>query len=288
MEQVKKIIIVGSKGMAGHVIYYFLKENTNYNVVDIARGTDYFNPKYNLDVSNFSALEDILITEKPDFVINCIGILNQDAEDNPDKAILFNSYFPHFLARVGSEIGFKVIHISTDCVFNGKLGGYLEDSFKDGIGVYAQTKALGELNYGANVTIRTSIVGPELKKNGIGLFHWFMQQQDSIKGYSKAYWTGVTTIELAKAICAVIDQDLIGLHHLVNNNKISKYELVTLFNKIFRQGKIAIEEWGGYSIDKSLIKTNNDFNYHVPSYEQMTKEMYEWISSHKDLYNYNF
>jgi dTDP-4-dehydrorhamnose reductase len=288
MEQVKKVFIIGSKGMAGHVIYYYLKEKTSYHIVDIARDNNFFIPSYNFDISNFSSLEDVLKKEQPDIIINCIGILNQDAEANPDNAILLNSYLPHFLARIGQSINCKVIHISTDCVFNGKRGNYAEDSFKDGIGIYAQTKALGELNYGNNLTIRTSIIGPELKQNGIGLFHWFMQQTGIIKGYSEAYWTGVTTIELAKAIVAAINQDLKGLHHLVNNERISKFELINLFKKIFKVSRLTIEKYDGYKVDKSLIRNYLGFDYQVPSYELMIEEMMIWISNHSAIYSYNF
>lgn len=282
----KKVLIIGSKGMAGHVVYNYLKENTDFIIIDIARGTENHLPTYQVDVTDFDALQDILQKEKPDFVINCIGILNKDAEDNPAKAIHLNSYFPHFLAKSGSEYGFKLIHISTDCVFDGKDGGYTENSFKNGKGFYAETKALGEVTYGNNLTIRTSIIGPELKKEGIGLFHWFMYQSGKIKGYTNAYWTGITTIELAKAIEAAIKEDITGLHHVVNNEKINKYNLVNLFKDTFQKKMVEIEPYDGYTVDKSLIKTNMAFNYKVPSYTLMIQEMQVWIENHKELYKF--
>lgn len=282
----EKVVIIGSNGMAGHVIFYYLKENTNFNLIDIARGTEFHIPSYQVDVTDFTALKSIFLAEKPSIVINCIGILNKDAEDHPDKAILLNSYFPHFLARAGNEIGFKVIHISTDCVFSGKKGGYTETSEKDGIGFYAQTKALGEVDYGKHLTLRTSIIGPELKKNGIGLFHWFMQQTGVIKGYSTAFWTGVTTIELAKAIVAAIDQEISGLHHLVNEKKINKYDLILLFQAAFKNPDLTIEPYDGYRIDKSLLRTDDSFNYKVPSYEAMIRDMKKWVTEKKYLYSF--
>ena len=282
----RKILIIGSKGMAGHILYNYFRENTNFTLIDIARGNDFHSPSYQLDVTDFKELEEVLKNEKPAVVINCIGILNKDAEDHPDKAVLLNSYFPHFLAQAGNEIGFKVIHISTDCVFNGKKGGYTEFSEKDGIGFYAQTKSLGEVNYGKHLTLRTSIIGPELKESGIGLFHWFMQQHGTIKGYREAYWTGVTTLELAKAIIAAINQDISGLHHLVNDKKINKYDLTSLFKNIFQKDELQIVPFDDYKVNKSLIKTNNDFNYAVPSYEKMIEEMKDWIDKHPVLYKY--
>ncbi len=282
MESVKKVVILGSKGMAGHVIYNYLKQKTSHKIIDIARSSDSISPKYNLDVTNFTELEVILENEKP----NCIGVLNQDAENNPAKAILLNSYLPHFLAKIGASLSFKTIHISTDCVFNGKQGNYTEDSKKDGIGLYAQTKALGELTYDNNLTIRTSIIGPEIRQNGTGLFHWFMTQTGNINGYTKAYWTGITTIELAKAIVAAIDQDTRGLHHLVNNIKINKYELILLFKKVFETHNINIVKYAGYNVDKSLVKTNQNFNYVVPTYQTMIEEMKIWMLNNRNLYKH--
>lgn len=283
-----KVLIIGSKGMAGHVIRSFFKVNTDFDVVDIARDSDFYEPDYKMDVTDFSKLSAVLKTENPQIVINGIGILNKDAEDNPDKAILLNCYLPHFLAKLGDEIGYKLIHISTDCVFNGKKGNYTEKSEKDGIGFYAQTKALGEVNNQSHLTLRTSIIGPELKSSGIGLFHWFMQQEGNIRGFSEAYWTGVTTIELAKAIKIAIEQNVTGLHHLVNNTKINKFDLVHLFKKVFNKDNVDIESYDGYKVDKSLVKTDFSFEYAVPSYEIMISEMKEWIQNHKDLYGYNF
>ena len=286
MEQIKKVLIIGSRGMAGHILYAYFKENTQFNIIDIARASDSHKPTHVVDVTKFEDLKKILELEKPDVVINCIGILNKDAEDHPDKAILLNSYFPHFLAALGTSNDFKVIHISTDCVFNGKKGGYTETSIKDGIGFYAETKSLGEVVYGNHITLRTSIIGPDLKKEGIGLFNWFMHQNGTIKGYSKAYWTGITTVELAKAIIEAINQDIKGLHHVIFNEKINKYELVKLFKDVFNRTELNIEPYDGYVVDKSLIKTNDNFQYAVPGYKEMISEMKDWILEHPELYEY--
>lgn len=272
--------------MAGHVVYNYLKENTDFTVVDIARGTENHLPTHQIDVTDFGTLADLLKEEKPNYVINCIGILNKDAEDNPEKSILMNSYFPHFLAKCGKTCNFKLIHISTDCVFDGKRGGYTEDSFKNGRGFYAETKALGEVIYGNNLTIRTSIIGPELKRDGIGLFHWFMLQKGKIRGYTNAYWTGITTIELAKVIIEAIKEDITGLHHVVNNQKINKYDLVNLVKDIFKKEMVEIEPYDDYTVDKSLIKTDITFMYNVPPYKIMIQEMKVWIENHKDFYKF--
>lgn len=282
----RKVLIVGSKGMAGHVIYNYLRENTDFEVVDIARGTEHHIPTHQIDVTDFESLRNVVENEKPVFIINCIGILNKDAEDHPEKSILLNSYFPHFLAKVGNAINAKLIHISTDCVFDGKKGSYTEDSVKDGKGFYAETKALGEVTYGDNLTLRTSIIGPELKAGGIGLFHWFMQQNGAIKGYTNAFWTGITTIELAKVIVEAMKEGITGLHHIVNEEKINKYDLVNIFKDVFERKTLEIIPFSDYRVDKSLIKTNHSFSYVVPTYEQMVQEMRTWIIDHKSLYKF--
>lgn len=280
----KKILVVGAKGMAGHVVKAYLNDLGRYEVWGIARGEYNDEKLIDLDVSNTNALKNIISEKAFDIVINCIGILNKTAEDNPEIAIWYNSYFPHLLEAWGKELAFKLIHISTDCVFSGKEGSYDETSFKNGIGFYAQSKALGEVINKKDLTFRTSIIGPELKINGIGLFHWFMSQNDTIAGYKEAYWTGVTTIELAKAIDKAIEQDLIGLYHLVNDSKIAKYDLLKYFNFLFKEDAIKVEGNADYKVDKSLINNRMDFDYQVPTYWDMLEEMSAWIDNYADLY----
>lgn len=283
-----KIIIIGSKGMAGHVIYHYFKSHSDFEVIDISRNNDFFISNYTLDVTDLNKLKTLFDKETPFAVINCIGVLNKDAEDNPDKAIFLNSYFPHFLARQGTEKKFKLIHISTDCVFNGQKGSYTEGDFKDGIGFYAQSKALGEVSYDKHLTIRTSIIGPELKENGIGLFHWFMKQSGLVNGYTNAIWGGVTTLELSKAIHAILRQNIQGLIHLTNGDKISKFELISLFKEEFNTTDKIISAYNEKNVDKSLQSTREDFNYFVPSYNQMIHDINLMMRENKDMYMHNY
>lgn len=274
--------------MAGHVITAYLGSMDAYTVTGIARGGDENDGLVNLDVSDVQALEQFIAGRKFDVVINCIGILNKDAEDHSYKAVWYNSYLPHLLEHWGNRYGFRLIHISTDCVFSGKsTGGYTEQAPKDGIGYYAQSKALGEVINGKDLTFRTSIIGPELKAGGIGLFHWFMGQGSdaTLKGFTRAYWTGVTTMVLARAIHEAIKQDLKGLYQLVYPEKISKYDLVGLFNTTFRDGKINIQPDDHYKIDKSLVNTRTDFDFAVPAYEDMITDMRQWMLQHPELYS---
>lgn len=274
----KKALIIGSKGMAGHMIKEYLIQK-EYDVYGTFREKEEKNLEVNefyLDAFDKKELEEILKKVKPDFVINCIGILNQFAENNPDIAIYVNGYFPHYLDRLSEKYGYKLIHITTDCVFSGKKGNYTEDDFRDADSYYGRSKAIGEVNNNRTLTFRTSIIGPDINKDGIGLFNWFMKQEGKIMGYSNVFWSGVTTLELAKAIEASFSQNLSGLIHLVNNEKISKYDLLKLFSKYMNKD-IEIEKYEDYFSDKSLIRTKEDFSYKVPKYEKMIEELSEWI-----------
>jgi dTDP-4-dehydrorhamnose reductase len=279
----KKIIVLGVNGMAGHIIAQGLSSDKAYEVVTVARSKCIINPSILMDVSDFSSLRKLIQNANASVIINCIGLLNKTAEDNPDQAILLNSYLPHFLESETKKTNTKVIHISTDCVFSGDEGNYTEKSFKNGKGFYAQSKALGELDNLKDLTFRTSIIGPELNTNGIGLFHWFSQQVGTVNGYTNAYWTGITTIELLNAIKMAIDENLTGLYHLVNEEKITKFNLVNIFNKVFDK-RLIIEPYDNYKVDKSLLNTRKDFSFKVKSYQEMIFEMKNWIESNRFLY----
>lgn len=284
----KKILIIGTKGMLGHILYNYFNDKDGFEVYGVARNVEAKENIFNLDVSDTASLKSIISEHKFHFVINAIGILNKDAEDHPAKAVWFNSYFPHFLEEITKNTSTKIIHISTDCVFSGKdNGGYTEETFKNGIGFYAQSKALGEIVNDKDLTIRTSIIGPELNQNGIGLFHWFMSQKEEveIKGFSNVFWSGVTTLELAKVIEDVIKYNVTGLKQ-ISREKISKYDLLKLFNSVFRGNKLNIQQDGNYHSDKSLISIRKDYEYSVPDYVIMLKEMKVWIEAYK-FYNYN-
>ncbi|MGM1056992.1 MAG: dTDP-4-dehydrorhamnose reductase family protein [Bacteroidota bacterium] len=280
----KKVLILGSTGMLGHQVYYHFKEEGNFEVVNVSYRYKLTPETIILDLNNKFELEKLLKEQKPDFVINCVGVLIKGAKNNPANAIYLNSYLPHLLAEISDEINAKLIHISTDCVFSGEKGGYKETDEKDGKDIYAKTKALGEVENTDHLTIRTSIIGPELKKNGEGLFHWFMQQQGEISGYTKAFWSGITTVELAKVIHQAIQQNIAGLIIVAGENKIDKYSLLTLFNKIFRNNSITINKNSSYKVDKSMNSIRTDFDYRVPSYKDMVIEMKNWIENS----NYNY
>ena len=278
-----KVLILGGTGMAGHTISIYFKE-AGHDITAFSRSKVDYCKNIKGDITDFENLKKIINEGQYDAIINAIGILNQDAEDHKSNAVLLNSYLPHFLSDTTKEIKTRVIHMSTDCVFSGKTGGYSETSFRDGETFYDRSKALGELENNKDLTFRNSIIGPDMSERGIGLFNWFMKQEGQINGFTKAIWTGVTTLTLAKAMEQALKENLTGLYNLVNNETISKYELLKLFNKYMRDGQIEIQPIDNLSLDKSLINNRTDFSFEVPSYETMVAEMKEWIDNHKDLY----
>lgn len=279
----KKILLFGATGMAGHLVYLFLKETGNYQIKSVVYRNKLNADDVIMDVSNKDEVIRIISTEKPDYIINCIGILIKGANDYPDNAIYLNAYFPHLLARIADEVGSKLIHISTDCVFSGKKGNYSETDFRDADDIYGRSKTLGEIDTVKHLTLRTSIIGPEIKNNGEGLFHWFMAQNGEIKGFTEAYWGGVTTLELAKAIDKAIVHQLKGLIHVTNGEKISKFELVNFFKSIWNKEEIEITAYPGKAVDKSLARSAQ-FDFQVPSYENMFLAQKEWMDKHSELY----
>lgn len=282
-----KVLILGGTGMAGHTISIYFKE-AGYDVTAFSRSKVDYCKNINGDITDFEKLKNIINEGQYDAIINAIGILNQDAEDHKSNAVLLNSFLPHLLSDTTKEMTTRVIHMSTDCVFSGKTGGYSETSFRDGETFYDRSKALGELENDKDLTFRNSIIGPDMSERGIGLFNWFMKQEGQINGFTKAIWTGVTTLTLAKAIEQALKENLTGLYNLVNNETISKYELLKLFNKYMRDGQNEILPSDKLSLDKSLINNRTDFSFKAPSYETMVAEMKEWIDNHKELYPHYF
>lgn len=282
-----KFFVLGCNGMAGHTISLYLKEQ-GHEVLGFGRSKSQFIDSVAGDARNTDYLRKIIAESKYDSVINCIGILNQFAENNRSLAAFLNSYFPHFLADATAGTDTQVIHMSTDCVFSGKSGHYTEDDFCDGKTFYDRSKALGELEDNKNITLRNSIVGPDINSGGIGLLNWFMHQSGEINGYTKAMWTGQTTLQLAKTMEMAARKKAYGLFNTVPDYSISKYDLLILFNHYLRGDSLKINPVEGLNADKSLKRTRYEFSYLIPDYETMIAELAEWIKKHKSMYpHYN-
>lgn len=273
--------------MAGHTISLYLQEQ-GHDVLGFDRTESKYVKSIAGNAFDTEVLRKIIKEGNFDTVINCIGILNQFAEQNKALASFLNGYFPHFLVEATAGTNAQVIHMSTDCVFSGKRGSYTEDDFQDGETFYDRSKALGEICDEKNITLRNSIVGPDINPNGIGLLNWFMHQEGEINGYTKAMWTGQTTLQLAKTMEVAAKERAHGLYNTVPDHSISKYELCGLFNKYLRSNAITIHPIEGVNADKSLKRTRFEFSYLIPDYETMVREMAEWIMNHKEMYpHYN-
>lgn len=284
----KKLLILGAAGMAGHAAYIYLKETGKYEIATVCHSGKVEAESYELDVYDTGRLTQIIEQENPTVVINCIGILIRGSKSNPSNAIYVNAYFPHKLSEITHSLlpNSKVIHISTDCVFSGNEGGYKDSDIKNALDTYGMTKNLGELINDKDLTLRTSIIGPELKKNGEGLMHWIFSQKAAgeINGYQKSIWGGITTLELAKVIDSCIESDLTGLYQISNNRSISKYDLVSLIVKEFGL-PIKVNAVEGVVCNKSIVNTERqDFSFSVSPYDKMVKDIHEFMDVHKELY----
>jgi len=284
----KKLMVLGATGMAGHIVYTYFSELQKYEMYNACFRTKLNSDSYIINVRDERAMEDLLNEVKPDIVINCIGVLIKGSKNSPENAIYVNGYFPHMLSRVLHSVksDAKLIHISTDCVFSGKKGQYKDDDVKDALDVYGMSKNLGEIVNDQDLTVRTSIIGPELKTNGEGLMHWVFSQRSEgkLNGYTKSIWGGVTTLELAHIIEYCLETERTGLYQASNNTSINKYELINLLVKKFDL-KLQVNPVEGVISDKSILNTEvAGMKYDVPSYEQMISDLNVFMNSHKELY----
>jgi dTDP-4-dehydrorhamnose reductase len=244
---VAKVMVLGGAGMLGHKVFQVLRERLGgtlctvredirkppFRHVELLQGDDVVS---RVDVTDFPALEATLSTFRPEYVVNCVGVIKQRAEAvSPIPSITINSLLPHKLAQMAAGWGGRVIHFSTDCVFNGKRGGYVEEDSSDAEDLYGKTKFLGEVVAANALTLRTSIIGRELTEHR-SLLDWFLSQnQKTVRGYRRVIYSGVTTNYLAELVASII-QNHPGLNGLyqVASEPISKYDLLCLLREAYR------------------------------------------------------
>jgi dTDP-4-dehydrorhamnose reductase len=281
-----KILILGVNGLIGSTIFKLLFESDDLNVFGTVRDTKFKALFYNdikkniiadIDVLNESTMRQLFINHSPDVVINCAGLTkHRPGSGNPLLALPINSLFPHKLAELASKKNnTRIIHISTDCVFSGTKGSYSEEDFTDAREIYGISKSIGELHNLNTVTLRTSTIGHEMG-SADGLLEWFLKQQVTCNGYSKAIFSGLPTITLAKIIRDYIikNTSLHGLYHL-SAEPIDKYSLLGLIAEIYSKDiKINIDD--SFIIDRSLSseKFYNETGYNAPSWKILLEEMY--------------
>ncbi|WP_300648439.1 SDR family oxidoreductase [Hydrogenophaga sp.] len=255
------VLVLGASGMLGNAMLRSLAQSDEYEAWGTARSNgvlknfDAVLAKRiitGIDVENIDSLAALLADVRPSVVINCIGLVKQLAQaDDPLSALPINALLPHRLARLCSLVGSRFVHISTDCVFNGKKGDYRESDPSDAEDLYGRSKYLGEVAYPHAITLRTSIIGHELS-SAHGLVGWFLAQEGTVKGYRKAIFSGLPTVELSRVVRDVVmpNPELSGLYH-VAAQPIAKYDLLKLVRDAY--GKtIDIEPDDRVAIDRSL------------------------------------
>jgi len=282
----RKVLILGATGMLGHTLLSFLAGRPEFSVFATAlckEGLDRWFPpgllqriRGGVDAEPFDTVVRVLEEIHPDVVVNCVGVVKQvPLGKDPIATITVNALFPHRLARACGEAGIRMIHIGTDCVFSGEKGNYVESDLPDATDLYGRTKFLGEVDSPNCVTLRTSIIGHELSGRH-GLIEWFLAQEGSVRGFARAVFSGLPTVELAGVVadCVLPNEGLTGLYH-VSSAPISKYELLRLVME--RYGKrIRIERDETFVCDRSLDSTRfrGATGYRPPPWPEMVSRMH--------------
>ncbi|MBI2785638.1 MAG: SDR family oxidoreductase [Legionella longbeachae] len=283
-----KILVLGVTGMLGSAVFHtFNQRSDEFEVWGTLRSKEalkYFpnashqNLISNVDVLDFDSLCRVFERVRPDVVINCIGLIKQLASaKDPLFALPINAMLPHRLAKLCGLARARLIHISTDCVFSGKKGLYKETDASDAEDLYGKSKFIGELTeYSHAITLRTSIIGHEFNSN-TALVEWFLSQQNEVKGYVKAIFSGLPTFELGRVMRDYIipKPELCGLYH-VAATPINKYELISLIAEIYKK-KIKIVADQDLMIDRSLNaeRFKAATAYVAPSWPQLLSLMHE-------------
>lgn len=257
-----KILVLGVSGMLGHKVFAEFSRDVNCEVWGTLRSPSllrHFDEasrvriRVGIDVLDQDALTRLFAQLRPDVVINCVGLIKQlaDAED-PLTALPLNAMLPHRLSALCQLGGARLIHVSTDCVFSGSRGNYREDDISDAYDLYGKSKYIGEVRNDAHaITLRTSIIGHELDSK-VALVDWFLSQQGRVKGYRRAIFSGLPTVELARVMRDVVlpRPELHGLYH-VSAAPIAKYDLLGLIARQYGK-EIAIDGDDAVAIDRSL------------------------------------
>lgn len=280
-----RVLILGVSGLIGHKLLQELSSSFEvFGTLHKFKNQYGYNPLFtepniveNIDVSEFEVLKGVMYAINPDVILNCVGITKRKEEINyPVEVLTINSIFPHQLANWASINKKRIIHFSTDCVFNGKIGNYKENSLTTSEDIYGRTKALGEINYNHTLTIRSSFIGQELFGK-TELLEWFLAQKGKqIKGFTKTFYSGVSTIFMAQIVKKVIRNfpNLSGLYQLASEKPISKYDLLCLANEAFNANVEIIPDDGHLhnpTLDGSRLK--QEINLVVPSWKDMFSEL---------------
>jgi len=283
----RSILVLGATGMLGHAMFRGLAGTTGCRVIGSTRTAAqhhrFSEPLRsrlvnNVDANNPDSLSKVLDDVRPDVVINCIGLVKQlPGANDPLSAIPVNALLPHRLARLCRPMGARLIHISTDCVFDGTKGNYVETDPPDATDLYGRSKLLGELDCPDAITLRTSIIGPELA-GARGLVGWFLSQSGSVKGFRRAIFSGLPTVELTRVVRDFVlpDASLYGLYH-VSAAPISKYDLLKIVADVYRC-RIDLQPDDALVVDRSLDSSRfrNRTGYQPPAWHDLIRRMHEF------------
>jgi dTDP-4-dehydrorhamnose reductase len=257
-----RVLVLGVTGMLGNAVFRALADDSRYEAWGTLRGEqgrrffpDSDQPRLvvGIDVLSHSALVGTLNRTRPEVVVNAVGVVKQlSAASNPLDVLPLNAMFPHQLAGLCSLMGSRVIHVSSDCVFSGRKGSYRESDQSDAEDLYGRSKFIGELlDFPHAITIRTSIIGHELASRH-GLLEWFLSQEAPVRGYARAIFSGLPTVELARVIRDLVlpRPDLSGLYH-VSAAPVSKLELLRLIARVYSRN-VSIATDSSVVVDRSL------------------------------------
>lgn len=282
----KKILILGATGMMGSTLSKLLKDDNRFNILCTYKDPSKIkfinlkkNQKKKLNVIDKKKLKKIIVDFNPDYIVNCVGLIKQLFKTNSvNLARYLNSSFPKILMKTTKQKKTKILHLSTDCVFSGKKGNYNENDKSDALDFYGKSKFEGEVKSKNVLNIRTSIIGNEISSKH-SLLNWFLSKK-KISGYKKAYFSGLTTLELSyHLIEEIILKKKIsnGLFH-ISGPKISKFELLKIIKKIYKK-KTIIKVDNSFKIDRSLNSTK---------YRKIVKtKIKSWPKMINELKNFN-
>ena len=282
-----RVLVLGVSGMLGNAVFRLFAQSPGFDVHGSVRSThaQHLLPPAladrligGVDVENTDSLTGLFAKMHPDVVINCIGLVKQLAIANDPLAVIpINALLPHRLARLCELTGARLVHISTDCVFSGHKGMYTESDFSDAKDLYGRSKYLGEVNYPHAITLRTSIIGHELS-GANSLVGWFLPQEVGVKGFVRAIFSGLPTVELAQIIrdFVIPHPELHGLYH-VSADPINKFDLLTLVRQAYSK-TIPISPDDQLVIDRSLDSSRfkQATGYQPPKWPELVRRMREF------------
>lgn len=279
-----RLVILGGTGMLGHTLWECLSRRFPDTYTTIRKGKGNYGDDHlfgsdrvidHINVMDFRMLEEALRAIRPDVILNCIGITKRREEpQNPIPSIVLNAMLPHKLAKLAADVKAKLIHFSTDCVFDGRTGHYSDDAPTNATDLYGRTKALGEVAGNNVLTLRSSFIGKELRE-GTELLEWFLSQKNTVRGFKNAIYTGLTTLELCRVIEKLLLDypDASGLYN-VSSEPINKFDLLRLIGeKMHRSVEIIPDE--SFHCDRSLdsARFRRDFGYTPPTWTKMVEEL---------------